>query len=126
MNPQNNSAEAYQSYRQIEIDTAEPMQLVLLLYDGALKKLDLAKKDRGSYYHDMAIASAEKSCHKDDVPADKLKVETYKWAASISDREQYGAKSSDSAGPTQVNIIIDTGIDRREEKEVKCKSKPKE
>lgn len=41
MNSPNTSA-AYQSYRQTEIDTAEPIQLILLLYDGAIKKLDMA------------------------------------------------------------------------------------
>ncbi len=37
----------YQSYKQTEIETASPGKLLLLLYDGAIKRLRLAKDAAG-------------------------------------------------------------------------------
>jgi flagellar secretion chaperone FliS len=38
-------AKEYQSYKQTEIETASPGKLLLLLYDGAIKRLHLAKEE---------------------------------------------------------------------------------
>lgn len=49
------SSNPYQSYRQIQIDTAGPLELVVKLYDGAIRFLNQAK--RGMNENNIALAN---------------------------------------------------------------------
>lgn len=72
-------------------------------------KMELARKARAEFYADQAIETA-RSADDDTVQADRLRVDTYKWAAEVNDRETYGkqTKVTGNTGPTV--IFIDTGI----------------
>lgn len=75
--------------------------------------LQYARQDRSETFHDKAINQAEKSI---DSGADKLRVDTYKWAASVGNPETYGSKTKvigDKNAPLQ--LIVDTGIRRPED-----------
>jgi transposase-like protein len=77
------------------------------------RKLQLANKDRAEFFLEQALNSAEAANDLKDAPAEKLRVDTYKWAAQVLDNDTFGAKtkiSGDANAPLQ--IIIDTGIRR--------------
>lgn len=84
------------------------------------RKLQIAGKDRAEFFLEEAIASAERAQNLKDAPAEKLRVDTYKWAAQVLDNDTFGAKtkiSGDANAPLQ--IIIDTGIRRARTEEPK-------
>ena len=60
-------AREYQSYKQTEIETASPGKLLLLLYDGALKRLHRAK--------DHLLANQLEETHQDLVRVQEILVE---------------------------------------------------
>lgn len=43
MNTQVNTAQAHQSYQRAQVESASPEKLILMLYDGAVRKLKLAE-----------------------------------------------------------------------------------
>lgn len=74
--------------------------------------VDQAKKDRAEYFADLAIEEAENS-KESRVQSDRLRTETYKWAAEVGDREQFGRSMKHTGDPAApLGFIIDTGIRR--------------
>ncbi len=74
------------------------------------EKYDLAKKLRAEIFHDEAVKIARET-NKIEAAANKLAVDTLKWAAAIGDGESYGQKTKlDNLGDGI--IIVSTGIVR--------------
>lgn len=74
--------------------------------------VEQARLDRAEVFHDKAIQAAEEVDNKDDVPAARLKIDTYKWAAEKGNKDRYGATKIDIAVKKSDIIVMDTGIDR--------------
>ena len=79
------------------------------------KKTIQAKKERAEYYHDRAAALVEEAQHltKDDVPANKLAIDSFIKLAEKGSPEEFAAKPQ--LLQTQVApamIVINTGINR--------------
>lgn len=69
-----------------------------------------ARKARADYFADKAIETAEQAT-VEEVAADRLRVDTYKWGAEVGDRETYGKAtkiSGDAASP--LAFVIETGV----------------
>lgn len=62
---------------------------------------------RAFHYEQMCIEAAEAAQGKD---ADRLKVETYRWAAEVNDPTRYGPKRASGGGDGNVQVIINTGF----------------
>jgi transposase-like protein len=74
--------------------------------------LEIARKVRGEMLADEALDIA-RDTNAMKSRADKLKIDTLKWAAKVNNPEQFGDKvthSGDSSNPIQ--IVVDTGIKR--------------
>lgn len=77
-------------------------------------RVKAAREIRGFVAEDKAIQAAEEA-DEDNVQAQRLKAETYRWAAAVNNPEVHGTKTKIVGDPNQpVSFIIDTGI-RREE-----------
>lgn len=79
--------------------------------------MEKARRDRAEAMRDRAIEAAE-SADEDNVAAQSLKHNAYKWAAGVDDA-RFSPKAKVEATltvPTQ--IIVHTGIDRSPEREV--------
>jgi len=74
--------------------------------------MEQARLDRAEVFHDKAIATAENVTDKDEVPAARLLVDTYKWAAEKGDKNRFGSSKIDIDVKQQDIIVMDTGIDR--------------
>lgn len=76
-------------------------------------ELEKARRDRAEHFRDRVIAEAEEAASsKDPVIAAQLRVETYRWAASM-DHERYNPKTKVEATlNTPTMIVVKTGIDR--------------
>ncbi len=88
------------------------------------ERVKKARQLRAEYYHDAAITTAEDSNRK-TIHSDRLKVDTYKWAAGVADREQFGNHTKitgDVNAP--IGFIINTGIQRDEPKDVVAEMNP--
>ena len=69
-------------------------------------------KDRAEIFHGHALRQAELT-DEDNASAQKVLVDTYKWAAGIDDAERFGTKtkiSGDAENP--ITFVINTGIPR--------------
>lgn len=75
------------------------------------RQLDEARKDRAEHLRDRAIDTAELA-DEDSVQADRLKVDTYKWAAGMDDQNRYGVKKVQFDADTPLQIVVNTGIVR--------------
>ena len=74
--------------------------------------LEQLRKFRGQHFEEKAVELAEEA-KEYNVASSKLKVDTYKWAAEVSDPEVYGKKTKLIGDPNApVSFIIDTGISR--------------
>lgn len=62
---------------------------------------------RAFHYEQAAIDAAEAANGKD---ADRLRVETYRWAAEVNDPSRYGPKRASGGGDAQVQVVIHTGF----------------
>jgi hypothetical protein len=79
---------------------------------------EAAKKDAADTFADriLEVASCD-SINKEDVPGERLKVESYKWLAEKANPQRYSPKSVISADEEHpLQILIDTGISRLESK----------
>jgi hypothetical protein len=66
------------------------------------------RKLRAIYHEEKALEEAN-AADEDNVQAQRLKVETHKWAASVTDADTYGkGKGIEAQG--NVQIIINTGV----------------
>ncbi len=75
--------------------------------------LHVARQDRAHFYHDHAIDVAMETRRKIDVPVNKFKVETLKWAAEKGNASTYGSKTVHEGNPeAPIQFIIDTGVRR--------------
>lgn len=75
--------------------------------------LDIARKVRGEMFADEAIDIARKTTSMKS-RADKLKIDTLKWAAKVNNPEQFSdtvKHTGDANNPIQ--IVVDTGIRRK-------------
>lgn len=80
-----------------------------------------ARKMRAEHYADKIAESLEetKELDKEQVPAEKLYYDKLKWLAEKNNPAEYGSKvvhAGDSDNPLQ--LIVDTGIDRKKEEPV--------
>lgn len=55
------NANPYQSYRQVQIETASPLELVIKLYDGAIRFINQAKKGIEIKDYNLANESLQKT-----------------------------------------------------------------
>lgn len=74
--------------------------------------MEQARLDRAEMFHDKALKAAEGVTEKDEVPAARLLVDTYKWAAEKGDKNRFGSTKIDVDVTKQDIIVMDTGIDR--------------
>lgn len=75
-------------------------------------QLKEARKCRAELFHDTALEIAHKTKGK-QVHADRLKIDTLKWAAEVNDPENFGKRvkmSGDAENP--LSLTVDTGIRR--------------
>ena len=73
-------------------------------------QMKLARSDRAEFFHDKVIESAEKA-DPENVQAERLRVDAYKWAASVGDPDQYGTRvkhAGDVDAP--LGFIVVTGV----------------
>lgn len=85
-------------------------------YPEFRKQMKDARTARAEYFADKAIDTAEES-KESRVQSDRLKTDTYKWAAEVNDRDTYGKQTKMSGeGLAQVLIQIVTGVPQAEEK----------
>jgi hypothetical protein len=78
------------------------------------QRLDIARSDKGDYYHDKAVEVLEDIETKDDVPVGKLKFEGYMKLAEKNNPDRYQQKGAGvAAGALQ--IIVNTGIVREDQ-----------
>jgi transposase-like protein len=83
-----------------------------------------AKKLRAEYHADLVLDIAENTTKETNVE-DRLKVEVYKWAASVEDPDQFGTRikhAGDAQNPVQ--WVIQTGVPQSEEKPIEVESTP--
>lgn len=72
--------------------------------------LSAMREIRALHFEDAAIAAAESAGHPADVPAARLKAETYWKAAEVNDPARYGKKvthAGDASNP--IKIVVHTG-----------------
>ena len=82
-------------------------------YPDFKRELKVARKIRGEAYADEAIDLARKT-NSMTSRADKLKIDTLKWAAKVNNPEVFSdtiKHTGDAANPLQ--IVVDTGIRRK-------------
>ena len=73
------------------------------------KMLRAVREARARHFEDAAIDAAEAAEGKD---ADRIKVDTYKWAAEVNDPATYGKKvahSGEIAGGTIIQVVTGFG-----------------
>jgi len=80
-----------------------------MLHPDFKEKIELARKDRAEYFHDKVIETIEEVSCKEDVPAAKLKVDGYRWAAEKGDKDRYGNSSKIDINTGGIQYI-NTGI----------------
>jgi len=78
------------------------------------EKLERARRDRAEFYADKAVHEATKEgITKDEVPAQRLKHEGYKWGAGVDNPERYQNRTKLVGDPNApVSFIIETGVRR--------------
>lgn len=100
----------------IENNPRFPSKACIYYWRTKYKEFDIrfqqAFRDRGDYWHDTAIDIALSTTNKEDVPINKLKVDTLKWAAERANPETYGQKKIDIEFNAPRVIVLNTGIDR--------------
>jgi hypothetical protein len=77
-------------------------------------RLEDARRYRAEYYHDHALTLADEICDRDSATVNKVKIDTYKWAAEKNDPARYGKKEDSSSNTGNITVIIDTGISKVE------------
>lgn len=94
----------------VEIEGSPKISVILdwMKDKSFLTRYQTAKKLRSEVFHDKAIRIAQLS-DKSTAAADKLAVDTLKWAAAIGDGETYGAKTKVTNDGDGI-IIVGTGI----------------
>ena len=81
-------------------------------YPEFKQELEVAKELRAEHFHDKAIEVAEKS-KKNTILQDKLKVNTYKWAAQVNNPKNFSGKPPEQKENNRpIAIVINTGIER--------------
>lgn len=83
-------------------------------YPDFAQLMDESRRDAADKYFEDALVVAEACDNKDAVPAAKLKVDTYKWAAEKANPKRYGAKVEvDAKHSGGVGFyVVSTGINR--------------
>lgn len=80
-------------------------------------EMQIARKERGEYYHDAAMEiakTAARGAHKDAVPSMALAIKTFQWGAERAKPESYGNKVTHEGSETKPILmrVINTGISR--------------
>lgn len=73
-------------------------------------QLEYAREDRAHYYHDQVLKEAAELNEPSMVNVVKTKIDAYKWAAEKANKRYYGKEKDGEDKPTNVSIIISTGI----------------
>lgn len=77
------------------------------------EQLGKAFEDRAHFYHDHAVETALTTNNKNQVPVNRLKIDTLKWAAEKGNTASYGNKQVVEGNPDKpVQFVIDTGVQR--------------
>ena len=74
------------------------------------EKMKQARAMRGMYFEEKALEAADLS-DETNVQSHRLKVDTFKWAAEVNDRNTYG-KSTKISGDVDapLKLVIETGV----------------
>lgn len=78
-------------------------------------RMHAARATRGFYFEEKAIGAAEEARgdSSEEVQAQRLKVDTYKWAASVNNPDTHGNRTKVVGDPNApISFIIDTGVRR--------------
>jgi transposase-like protein len=79
--------------------------------DDFRKEFESARLARALHFEEKAIEAAEDTTHKDDVPAQRLKFDAYKWGAEVNDASRYGKKTVVEGNASKPIVFqINTGI----------------
>ena len=83
-----------------------------------------AMESRGFLFQDKAISAAEdaRGDSSEEVAAQRLKVDTYKWAAEVNNPEVFGKKTKIEGTTAPTVIVIETGIRREEQPAIEVKA----
>jgi hypothetical protein len=79
------------------------------------KDLKLAKEDRAEYFHDEILDEARSIKKKSEAVVAKVKIDALKWAAGVNNPKEYSGKAEEKEATGALQIIIDTGIRRKED-----------
>lgn len=82
------------------------------LYPEIDQMLDRAREDRAEFLRDRALEEAMAATDKNDTPAQGLKFEANKWAASVDAPKRYGQKNKVDVAVAATMLVVDTGINR--------------
>lgn len=87
-------------------------------------QMKAARELRGLYFEEKALEAAESARGEssEEVAAQRLKAETYKWASEVNDPATYGRKTAIAVNGPAV-FLIDTGI-QREQPAIEVSSDP--
>ena len=76
------------------------------------KRMMEARELRGFYYEEKAVAAAEEA-DEENVQSQKLKSQTYQWAAEVNNRSVFGKSTKLTGDPNApLSFVVDTGIYR--------------
>lgn len=84
-------------------------------------KMKAARESRGIYFEEKAIEAAEDAQGEssEEVAAQRLKADTYKWAAEVNNPEVYGKRTKVVGDPNApIAFTVVTGVPESQEKEV--------
>lgn len=74
------------------------------------RRINDARKARAEHYHDLALDIALSTDNKDEVPVNRLKIDTLKWAAEKNDPERFNKPTAAPAVQGGINIVLDLGM----------------
>ena len=100
--------------RQRGMPTVSQLYLWRKNYPDFAELMNQSRVDSADYYFEKALDRAESDMSKEEVPAAKLAVDTYKWAAEKSNPKKFGSKVEvDNKLSGNVGLyVLNTGINR--------------
>lgn len=105
------------TYAKISKITKVPLHLIYAWKDthpDFRHRLNTARKDRGTYFHDKAVDVLEDNdtLEREEVPGAKFKFDSYLKLAGISAPSEYAPQPKVASVAAPATIIINTGITR--------------
>ena len=78
-------------------------------FDNMIKK---SKQYRAEQFRDRIEEEIDEHLEKDEVAQAKLKFDKLKYLAAVDDQETYGKSTGNSSGDNNIQVVINTGINR--------------